>query len=80
MTAGSSVGFLECTLVSFGFTVFSFGYFRWVGKQAAAMEFKLEVNYLDWVNEYFIAILFVFPYNFMRGNHLFVLARNRAVS
>lgn len=70
----------ECTSVSSGFAFFSFGYFRQVSKQTAAIEFKLEFNCLDWVSEYFIAILSVFPCNFMGGNQLFVLARNRALS
>lgn len=73
-------GFLECTSVSSGFTLFSFGCFRQVSKQTAAIEFKLEFNCLDWVNEYFIAILSVFPCNFMEEKQLFVLARSRALS
>lgn len=68
-------GFLECTSISSSFTFFSFGYFRHVNKQTAAIEFKLEFNYLDWVNECFITILSVFPCNFTGGNQLFVLAR-----
>lgn len=81
MTGGNFVdGFLECTSVSSGFAFFSFGYFKLISKETAAIEFKLEFNYLDWVNEYFIAILSVFPCNFMGGDQLFVLARNRALA